>query len=531
MTTLGSVERLRAGSGPAYWPPHVAVAAMLIIELLAILALNDGMLVYSLDDAYIHLALAENIARGHYGINLTEPSAPSSSILWPFLLVPYSGTDFHDKWPLILNIAAVMASVGMLQAIVRRALPPGSCPSWLPPLLVIAAATALNLVGLVFTGMEHSLQVLLALAVVRGLVIEAEERRITWYLILSVLVGPLVRYENLALSLGAVCYLGLRGRLWAACGLGIATILPLVAFSQFLLDLGLGWLPSSVLLKTSLASGDGGVTAVAVVLVRSLLWSPIRISHLLLLAILGLLLWCVCRPEQSKVMRLLAVAGSTWVVAHLAVGKYGWFGRYEVYAMISAAALLLYLYRHQVSFRLLRRAPRTAGAALISVPLVLGLPILRVPVLTPLAANNIYEQQYQMHRFVTDYAGGATVAVNDLGWVSYRNDGYVLDLWGLGSIEAGARRTENEPGWMEVLVRRHDARLAMVYDSWFPGQIPFHWVRLGTLRLGNARVTPASSEVAFYATEPAAAAEFAPRLAEWSRTLPPGAIFEPGAPE
>ena len=42
--------------------------------------------IFSLDDAYIHLAVAENILKGGYGINIPEYSSPSSSILFPYLL-------------------------------------------------------------------------------------------------------------------------------------------------------------------------------------------------------------------------------------------------------------------------------------------------------------------------------------------------------------------------------------------------------------------------------------------------------------
>jgi hypothetical protein len=34
-----------------------------------------------------------------------------------------------------------------------------------------------------------------------------------------------------------------------------------------------------------------------------------------------------------------------------------------------------------------------------------------------------------VHRFAVEYS--EPVAVIDLGWVTYRNDEYVLDLWGL----------------------------------------------------------------------------------------------------
>lgn len=57
----------------------------ILVEIIQILKLNQGRFIYTLDDAYIHLALAENIMQGHYGVNLGEFSALSSSILWPFL--------------------------------------------------------------------------------------------------------------------------------------------------------------------------------------------------------------------------------------------------------------------------------------------------------------------------------------------------------------------------------------------------------------------------------------------------------------
>jgi len=58
--------------------------------LLSTLVMNSGVMIYTLDDPYIHMKMARNIWNGHYGINLHEYSAPSSSIIWPFLLAPFS---------------------------------------------------------------------------------------------------------------------------------------------------------------------------------------------------------------------------------------------------------------------------------------------------------------------------------------------------------------------------------------------------------------------------------------------------------
>ena len=80
----------------------IALSIGIIFDLAAILTLNAGHLVYTLDDAYIHLALAENIWNGHYGVNANEFSAPSSSILWPFILAPFAGLRIGNYVPLII---------------------------------------------------------------------------------------------------------------------------------------------------------------------------------------------------------------------------------------------------------------------------------------------------------------------------------------------------------------------------------------------------------------------------------------------
>src|SRR5258707_13207313 len=86
----------------------VACALALIIGTIAaaILVLCHGHLIYSLDDPYISLALGEQIARGHYGINAAEASSPSSSILYPFLLAGFAWTRWQEFVPAILNTLA-----------------------------------------------------------------------------------------------------------------------------------------------------------------------------------------------------------------------------------------------------------------------------------------------------------------------------------------------------------------------------------------------------------------------------------------
>jgi hypothetical protein len=50
------------------------------ILLITTLVMTRGHFSYYLDDAYIHLALAQQIAHGHYGLNASEPSSPSQAL-------------------------------------------------------------------------------------------------------------------------------------------------------------------------------------------------------------------------------------------------------------------------------------------------------------------------------------------------------------------------------------------------------------------------------------------------------------------
>lgn len=91
------------------WTRLVTLWVLCLAQLGAQLVLNGGAFCFTLDDPYIHLALSENLWKhGHYGVNLGEVSAPSSSVLWPFLVAPISDAPLAV---LFLNIGLASATV------------------------------------------------------------------------------------------------------------------------------------------------------------------------------------------------------------------------------------------------------------------------------------------------------------------------------------------------------------------------------------------------------------------------------------
>jgi hypothetical protein len=492
--------------------------ALIVLELAGILQLNQGLFVYTLDDPYIHLALAENLARGHYGVNGSEASAPSSSILWPYLLAPFALTSAAPYVPFILNVAFAVATLLVYARVASTALE--KAPPMLAAWLLIVLLLATNVIGLVFTGMEHSLQLLLAATVALGMARESQTGRAPAWFAAAIVLGPLVRYESLALSVASIAYLFLRRRFALAGALLVATLLPLAAFSLYLVSLDLAPLPSSVLAKSQVASDQSHVAALLENLKASL-----RHDRGVAIGVCMLVLIARALFEPRSAPRLLAIAGAGAIAMHLLAGQYGWYSRYEIYVWSFALLSLLVVFGERL--RTYFSAANAVRLVLLSAA-ALGLicfKYLHVLQSIPLAANNIYQQQYQMHRFAVDFHH-APVAVNDLGYVSWRNDVYVLDLWGLASLSAlRLRSAGSDRGWMDALVRRHGVELAMIYESWFADDIPRHWVKLGDLRLGRRKVTPAESRVTFYAVSPSAREEGLAQLRRFSRTLPPGVRF------
>ncbi len=475
----------------------------------------DGLLIYTLDDPYIHLAAAENIIRGTFGINLGEASSASSSILYPYLLAITQAVGLGPWGAAAVAIPAAGLSVWLLGAILNQTLP-DPVMRWL---VGLAGLFGLSAFALPMTGLEHSLHVAICLLALKGLIDLTRHGQSPWFLILAVVLLPTIRFEGIAMA-GAIiiAQFALRNRLAALIEAALIGVC-LGAYVLYMNSLGLPAVPSSVALKSEVATSlaDGQATDFLGRILDNLRATLGLRQGLALTALLGLglLIWALSRNARDFwVLFVLLATGS----AHLLAGKFGWFGRYEVYVIAVSIVGVLWLMRG-----LLARRPQIGAVAALLITFI-SLPYVELAIDTPQASRNIHDQHYQMHRFATEFYA-APVAVNDLGWVSYQNDAFVLDLFGLGSEEVRRLKLAGRYGADEMrrLAEAAGVEIVLIYAHIFPDR-PAEWEQVATLTAASFFAN--SGTVTFYATPAADRARLASALVDFQRTLPPRVRFE-----
>lgn len=488
---------------------------LILGDYISILILNNGHFIFTLDDPYIHLKMAENIMKGHYGININEFSSPSSSILWTFILAPFTLLNFEIPAVLLINIISSFLILFLYWKILSFSFDDKkSFDSNSLTLLLIILIPSTNLVGLIFTGMEHSLHLLFSILIVYGLLLELKTGKIYFWLPAAIVISPLIRYEGLAIAIPAIFYLYIRGyKNFAVYSFG-AAVLVLVTFSYYLQWLGLPPFPTSIIAKSSLVFSQNQFDSSLSALKFNI---STQMGKFILLMILILLVYTARyfhKKAEIYILILFLAAG----VLHLFFGKIGSFNRYEIYIWAPLLILFILVYKDDL-IELKDKININKFIFAIAIPsAIICFPYYSTLVTTPLASNNIYCQQFQMARFAEEFYK-KPVAVNDIGLVSYRNPNYVLDLWGLGSNEAlSLRNTSDNINWMTTLAKKYNVHFAMIYESWF--KIPPDWIKLGELEFTFSRITPALKNVSFFALDRETFSELLPILKKFNQTLP-----------
>lgn len=515
-----------------HWPLVVAIVVLFAtIAVLLVLSVkqNDGHFVNALDDTYIHMSIARNFARyGVWGVTRYEFSSSSSSLLWTLLLSAIYLVTTSTWVPLILDLVCAVLSL-----LVTYSLRGDTINNQVfKAVVLLAIVFMLPLPSLILGGMEHTAQIAIALVfiftaskVIAGVDFSWQTRNARLLLFLAML-APLIRYEGLFMVFLACVLLLLRKRILYSLVLGILALTPLAIYGAISVKKGSAFLPNSLILKGGLALTS---TAYWSIVLDKLTRNPLC----LLLGGLSVCLFFMWRQKGASFwspsqIRFVLFVGTT--VLHFLFAAFGWFYRYEAYlvglGIVINTTSLVQLYKQYAflkRFEIFR--PLVAATLLLftGATVLLVNRAVRSATETIPATKNIYEQQYQMARFLQTYYPGASVAANDIGAINFMADIRCLDLLGLGSVEVSkaklARQYSTE--MMAELAREKHVRIAMIYSIWFKdeGGVPREWQKAGKWITPNYIVC-GNPVVSFYAVDPADAEPLKRNLQSFSDRLP-----------
>jgi hypothetical protein len=510
-----------------------AVLVAVALALVAVLARTDGTLVYVVDDPAIHLSMATTLAEdGTWGVHAGEFQSASSSPLWTLLcaalvkLVPGEGS-----WlPLVLNLVAA----GVLLALFARSqtlLRPER--RWLDRVvLVVLVLVVLFLPGLVFVGMEHVAHMALAVALVWLFAGREEQRPVgpAWLPYVLLAAGALVRFETLflaaALGTGVVARQLLPGwrdgpaRLGAALrtavAIGLSAGVPVALFGVFNKAMGQGWLPNSVLAKSTATDGAGSSVSGWDTL-EALARDPFVLVTWLLAVAYLVWAWRAARHPGTVVAAVTVVVTAA---LHAALASFGWYDRYQGYLVALGLWFTL-----RAAAEVVPAGQRGRAVLVLGIVGVVACPVKAQLLLdVPLAADNTYRQRYQAAQFLAEYYDGVPIATGELGYISLEHDGPIVDLLGLGNYDAlQARRngTDTPEFWGE-LTERNGVQVAAVYPTTLFFKTPADWVLVGEWTLGQRNVTAFEDNFQFWATDPDGVAPLREHLLAYESRLPDG---------
>jgi hypothetical protein len=473
---------------------QLGVTTVMVVAIVAWV----GHFTYTLDDAAIHLSVADRLARdGTWGVVAGDFQSASSSPLWTVLLA--AGTLVSGpavEWvPLVLNVAAGVGVLWVL-AQAQRAVRPGRGRPLDLAATVLLVVAALFLPGLAVVGMEHTLHTALVLAVVLGVHRWVLDEGGPGPAAVAALVAlaTLTRFETAFVAVGlALALLVVDRRRWfgRAVGLLAASAVPIAAFAAVNRAMGGGWLPNSLLAK---GNGPGamqrdGLSATVVV-------DRATSDPLLFAFVTAALVYLVMRGRRGPAF----VPACTLVVAaaaYSALADMGWYQRYQAYLIaIGVYAVLVFL------ADLPRATARRALMALCVVMLVTGVTKLRLTVVAPLAADDIYLHHYQAATFLERYYDGVPVATDQLGYISLFHEGPLTDFAGLGDYEVLERYPHETARELRRDLAIERGFEVVVISDRLRDTLPEDWIEVGRWDIDIDTANGAGRPFVFFAVGP-----------------------------
>jgi hypothetical protein len=526
-----------------HYPLLIILAAygILFIALLtqSLRACND-IFVYEVDDAYIHMAIARNLALfANWGVNAHEFSSTSSSPLWTILLASINRTlGIHDLTPLILNLFLSLLLLFSVYALLHRR----SATKLLTTNILLLLIFITPLPELTLSGMEHVLHALVTVFFshqAARFISQLDDTPTSQQVLLLVLAMLLtsVRYEGLFTVLPILILLFLNGRWKYAVLLAGVSVLPMILIGVWSLSHGWYFLPNALMIKPSLP--ETTLKGLLTYLLSLLEYARCNTQIIVLFIMILMMLRQVGFRLQPNYRQALLLITSVSILCQIIL-KIGWFYRYHSYLITLALFAIANALTAQRPFgkteaptlftatRYKKNIVRSLLIPALSFVLAAPLAIHAVASLvrTPLATQNTYEQEYLPAKFLERYYKGKTIAATDIGAIAYYSNAYVVDLWGLGTLEPAQLKRADRYGKAEIshITQEKGVSVAVLYDAWLEeyGGAPNEWEKAGQWTVTqNIFASLKGNTLGFYAVRPQEFENLIRNLRTFSSALPP----------
>lgn len=506
------------------------VAALLVINLKRC----EGVFVYSLDDAYIHGAIAKHLAgNGVWGVTPYHFSSSSSSIVWPLVLAAvYFVAGPHVSVQFVINCLLAMSLVLLVYRLLRSK---GVADIVLFPLLAMMIF-ATPLAPMIFNGMEHILQMLVVIVYAEAAVSYISgERQHGWrgllYLSAAAFSVTLVRYEGLFIAFAVSLLLLFRGRIMAMFANGFAALVPVVVYGIVSLAHGCSFLPNSLLLK-GVRPDVGSFTS----LIDSLGYTSVKVISgypplLILIAGAYVLLWYHMKKGVWHRFNILLIIFIGSALLHCQFSRVSIFFRHEAYLFALGFFSLAEPSADVVRCRLSKREHPTMNAqitVLVLAGIILVFPFMKRAAKShlqiPENCHAVYNQHFQMAAFLGQYYSNEPVVADDIGAVNFFADLRCLDLWGLDNYDIVSAKLDGRfnTTFMDAAVREGGCDIAVIHERYYDefGGVPSGWILCGQWKTHKKTLIAGGNVLSFYAFDTTAAEKLRACLNDFSPHLP-----------
>lgn len=487
---------------------------------------TQGTQVFLTDDAYIHASLAKNLVlHGVLSVSPPDYSSCASSIIWPLLLGGCFAIFGIHLWIILaLNAIFAVGSLWVADCLMEELAGENFLKIRIFVLLLLVVAA--SLVVQTFVGLEHNLQILTILLLLRAatrvLAGEAgEQKALCVYGVLAVMC----RYESVFAIMLIFAFLCWQRRFGLGILLSVLSAMPVVLASVYGISKGALLLPNSLLLKSTAADRFR--------LFPSLAW-PTDYPFFLLVSGGALTLVCLLLvsaqfsknkswrlPDKPRVFLYLVTA---LTLMHYQFARTGWILSYEAYlvalALIACACAFVIYARNQKS------PTESRDILLVYVAMVLvlvGIRIYQSDVILQKGFRQIYLQQFQMARFLAQYYPGAPIAINDIGLMTYYQPRKIVDVYGLASTEITKLKLHGQfdAASLSRITERNGVRVALVYREPLGSALPPEWKLAGAWKLPEHYIVGGDT-VSFYALNDSELGPLRQALSNYASCLPAG---------